>query len=185
MSFCKRCRIPNKITFVCVLNGCASPAALEQGKMIHAYIIQAGYERNLWVVNTLIRMYAKCGSMADARNLFDTLPYRDVVSWTAMISRYTQQSYDEQAMKLSLQMQQENVKPDKMAFTSILSACSSPATLEQGKKIHKQVVEAGYDLDVALAKCSSESCTQNLGAWRIHIVSLIRCLTEMSSHGLQ
>lgn len=141
---------PNKITYASILQGCTSPAALEQGKKVHGYIVQSGYDKNLWVVNALITMYSKCGDLEEARRLFDDLPYRDVVSWTAMVTGYAQQGFHDEAIEFFQKMQQQGIKPDKMTFTSVLTACSSPALLEQGKKFHQQLVHAGVSLDIYL-----------------------------------
>lgn len=161
---------PNKITYASILQGCTSPAALELGKKVHEYIIQSGYENNLWVVNALITMYCKCGGLEEARKLFEGLPYRDVVSWTAMVTGYAQQGFHNEAIDLFQEMQQQGIKPDKMTFTSVLTACSSPALLEHGKKFHQQLVQAGYILDVYLqsalvsmyAKCGSMEDAQQV-----------------------
>lgn len=155
--------IPNKVTYVSALKGCVSPVDLEQGKMIHASITQAEYNNDLWVVNALISMYCKCGSLEDAKKLFDDFPCRDVVTWTAMITGYTQQGFNKEAIDLFQRMQQEGMKADRVTFTSVLSACSSPAFLEKGKELHHDIVHARYSLDVRLqsalvsmyAKCGS------------------------------
>ncbi len=47
------------------LNACTSVVALEKGNCIHEEIIQTGYEWNVLVDNSLIAMYAKCGSLED------------------------------------------------------------------------------------------------------------------------
>ncbi len=51
------------VTFVGVLNACASMVALEEGRHAHEQIIQSGYESVAVVGNSLIDMYAKCGSI--------------------------------------------------------------------------------------------------------------------------
>lgn len=161
---------PNKITYASILQGCKNPSNLEQGKKVHGYIIQSGYENNLWVVNALITMYCKCGGLEEARKLFDALPYRDVVSWTAMVTGYAQQGFHDEAIGLFRDMQREGIKPDKMTFTSVLTACSSPAFLEQGRVFHRELASGGGKVDVYLqsalvsmyAKCGSMEDAQEV-----------------------
>eukprot|EP01018_Ginkgo_biloba_P039754 Gb_41025 [translate_table: standard] len=62
--------IPNLVTLTIVLLACAFLGALKQGKWIHEYIIRSGLELNVSVGTALIDMYAKCGSIEDARHLF-------------------------------------------------------------------------------------------------------------------
>jgi pentatricopeptide repeat protein len=57
---------PDSFTFVGVLNACASLVALEEGRSVHEQIIRSGYESVTFVGNSLVDMYAKCGSIEDA-----------------------------------------------------------------------------------------------------------------------
>ena len=43
---------------------------LEKGKAIHFDAVKNGFESNVFVANTLVDMYVKCGSMDDARHVF-------------------------------------------------------------------------------------------------------------------
>jgi pentatricopeptide repeat protein len=61
---------PSTLTFVGVLNACASVVALEEGRHVHEQIIQTGCNCNVFVSNSLIDMYAKCGSLEDAWRVF-------------------------------------------------------------------------------------------------------------------
>jgi pentatricopeptide repeat protein len=76
---------PDSVTFVGVLNAYASVVALERGRRVHHQIIQSGLELDLFVVNSLVDMYAKCGSMEDAWKMFHKMPSQDVVTWTAIL----------------------------------------------------------------------------------------------------
>jgi pentatricopeptide repeat protein len=67
---------PDRVTFVGVLNACASVAALEEGRCAHEQIIQSGCESVFFVGSRLIDMCAKCGSMEDAWRAFNKMPSR-------------------------------------------------------------------------------------------------------------
>ncbi len=77
---------PDPVTFVGVLNSCASVLALEEGSHAHEQIIQSGCEMDVFVGSRLVDMYAKCGSMEDSQIVFNKMPSRNVVSWNAMLS---------------------------------------------------------------------------------------------------
>eukprot|EP00249_Psilotum_nudum_P034893 c54549_g1_i1 orf=1-204(-) len=68
-------------------------------------------------------MYGKCGSLEDARRMFDIMPWRDVFSWNTMAAVYTQNGCGKEAVQLFQQMQLEGVIPNEVTFVSILSAC--------------------------------------------------------------
>ncbi|KAJ7520278.1 hypothetical protein O6H91_20G076300 [Diphasiastrum complanatum] len=139
---------PNIVTFTIVLSACASLAALEQGKQLHFDIIKRGFQPDVIVGSTLVDMYAKCGCIEDARELFNSMSKRDVVSWSAMIAGYAQNGLGKEALALYEQMKQEGVQPDIVTFTSVLSACASLAALEQGKQLHFDIIKRGFQLDV-------------------------------------
>eukprot|EP01018_Ginkgo_biloba_P003629 Gb_16327 [translate_table: standard] len=123
---------PNSVTMVSVLSACAYLAALQQGKWIHAYIVKSGFESDVSVGNSLVDMYAKCGSLEIARNFFDKMPKRDVISWNAMIAGYGMHGHGEDALAVFTQMQQTSVKPNHITFVSILSACSHAGLVDYG-----------------------------------------------------
>ena len=154
---------PVKATFSSILKACTSSAVLEEGKEVIAYILKSGYELDTGVGNALISMYAKSGSMTDARLVFDKMPIRDVVSWNRMIAGYAQNNLGGAALKFVRQMPEQDVAPNKFTFVSLLNACSSCSALEEGKRVHAEVVkrktEGDVHVGVALinmyAKCGS------------------------------
>ncbi|XP_061368418.1 pentatricopeptide repeat-containing protein At5g56310 [Gastrolobium bilobum] len=93
----------------------------------------------LW--NAMIAGYAKVGDMANARNLFDFMPERekDVVSWTALISGYTQSHNPNEAIMLFRRMQLQNVQPDEIAILAVLSACADLGAFQLGEWIHNYI----------------------------------------------
>eukprot|EP01018_Ginkgo_biloba_P037426 Gb_17091 [translate_table: standard] len=123
---------PNSVTMVSVLLACAHLGVLKQGKWIHGYIIRSGLESNAFVGTALIDMYAKCGSVEIARQSFDKILERDVVSWSVMIAGYGMHGHGEDALGLFSQMQQTGMKPDHITFVSVLSACSHAGLVDEG-----------------------------------------------------
>jgi len=65
---------PDSVTFWGVLNSCAGLGALEDGRLVHEQLIQMGCNSNLFVGNSLVDMYAKCGSLEDALRVFNNMP---------------------------------------------------------------------------------------------------------------
>lgn len=140
---------PNNVTYVCILKACSNMGALEQGKLIHNLILQSRFLSNVFVGNSLIDMYAKCGSLQDARVLFDKLQNRDIVTWNAMIAGYSQHGYSKEALQLYQQMKQEGFEPNQVTFICILKACRT--ALHKCKEIHVCIIESGFELEVFVA----------------------------------
>ncbi|XP_057813126.2 pentatricopeptide repeat-containing protein At3g24000, mitochondrial [Cryptomeria japonica] len=154
---------PDQFTFSIVLPVCVSMVSLDYGLQIHGKIIKRAFQSNVLVLNnTLIDMYAKCGSIQTAHELFDKMPQRDVVSWTAIIAGYAQNGLAEKALEISKQMQLADVRPDSATFASILPACGKLGALEQGMEIHQRIIESGFLSDTGVtalidmyAKCGN------------------------------
>jgi len=159
---------PNSLTFVGVLNACASAFALQEGRRTHEQIIQRGFESDVFVGSSLVDMYAKCGSMEDATRVFSKMPFRNVVSWNVMISGLVKCGQGHKALELFQQMQQEGVEPSSVTFVGVLNACASVMALEKGRHVHQQIVKSGCESNIFVgsslvdmyAKCGSmeEAC---------------------------
>lgn len=68
-------------------------------------------------------MCAKSGSLAEAQEVFDELPTKDIVSWTALMAGYAKQGFGEEALNFLEQMQQEGMSPDAVTVVCSLKAC--------------------------------------------------------------
>jgi pentatricopeptide repeat protein len=47
---------------------------LEDGRLVHKQLIQSGYKSDAFVCNSLVDMYAKCGSIEEAWTVFEKMP---------------------------------------------------------------------------------------------------------------
>lgn len=94
---------------------------------------------SLW--NAMLAGYAKVDDMPNARNLFESMSEkdRDVVSWTALISGYTQTHSPHEAITLFRIMLLQNVQPDEIAILAVLSACADLGALQLGEWIHNYI----------------------------------------------
>ncbi|EFJ32238.1 hypothetical protein SELMODRAFT_85415 [Selaginella moellendorffii] len=141
---------PDRITFMTVLNACVNAADLENGRTIHTRIVDSGFAADVRVATALFNMYAKCGSLGEARGVFDSMVFRDVVSWNNMIAAYVQGRDGEGAISLCWAMQLEGMRPDKATFTSLLNACSDPNRLVDGRQIHSWIAESRLENDIVM-----------------------------------
>ncbi|KAL5159533.1 Pentatricopeptide repeat-containing protein [Glycine soja] len=128
------------ITFTSVLTACSQLAALEKGKEIHNLIIEKKLDNNEVVMGALLDMYAKCGAVDEAFSVFKCLPKRDLVSWTSMITAYGSHGHAYGALELFAEMLQSNVKPDRVAFLAILSACGHAGLVDEGCYYFNQMI---------------------------------------------
>ncbi|CAA0823857.1 Pentatricopeptide repeat-containing protein [Striga hermonthica] len=123
---------PDETSFSTALNAAAGIAALDQGSVVHNQIIKTGFVGNTCVASSLIAMYSKCGSLADARRIFDETKVHNVISWTAMLSAYQQHGCANQVIELFDNMVQAGFEPDYITFVSVLSACGHTGQVDNG-----------------------------------------------------
>eukprot|EP01018_Ginkgo_biloba_P019015 Gb_21714 [translate_table: standard] len=168
----------NSVTLASILPACANLAVLEYGKEVHEDAIRNGFQSDIVLGNALVDMYIECGSIDDARGVFDNMPERNVVSWNAMtthsqtehfddalklsqkmpqqnvvswsmmIAGYAQSGHSNEALKLFRQMQLAGVNPNSVTFASVLPACANLAALEHGKEVHENIIKSGFDSDI-------------------------------------
>lgn len=154
---------PDRVTFLWVLKACSCLADAFQGRITHIQIIENGLGTDQVVGNTLVDMFAKCGSLGEAHHVFDRLLIRDEVSWGAIIAGYVQHGLGYLALKLFEHMQQDGIRPDRVIFLCISKAIASIGVVTQGRPMHDEIIKNGLELDVALgsslidmyAKCGS------------------------------
>ncbi|KAJ7955610.1 putative Pentatricopeptide repeat-containing protein [Quillaja saponaria] len=185
--------MPSEFTFVGVINACSDLGATREGKQMHDYSLKLGYESQIYIMTSLVDMYAKCGSISDARKGFDYLQHPDIVLWTSMISGYVQNGENESALNLYCRMQMEGIIPNELTMASVLKACSSLAALDQGKQIHARIIKYGFSLEVPIgsalstmyAKCGSLD-DGNLIFWKMptrDVVSWNAMISGLSQNG--
>eukprot|EP00250_Pteridium_aquilinum_P003577 c13882_g2_i1 orf=575-2842(+) len=136
---------PNSVILLCVVKACGSVEALEQGRLIHAFVVEMGFESDQAIGNTLVDLYAKSGDLEAAHTVFDRLSQPDAVSFGALITGYSHQGCSALALDLFGKMQKKGILPERATFLSLLKACSSAGAVGHGKLIHEQIIKNGFD----------------------------------------
>lgn len=136
---------PNPVTVTSILSACAQLGALSIGKWVHGLIKSEKLESNVYVSTALVDMYAKCGSIVEARQLFDLMAEKNVVTWNAMITGYGLHGHGNEALNLFNEMLQSGTLPTEVTFLSILYACSHSGLVREGNEIfHSMVNNYGF-----------------------------------------
>lgn len=133
--------LPNSVTMVSVLQACAALAALEQGKLLHGYILRKGLDSILPVLSALVTMYARCGALELGRRVFDQMGKRDVVAWNSMISSYGIHGFGAKAIEMFREMIRHGVSPTPISFVSALGACSHAGLVGEGKQLFDSMLK--------------------------------------------
>ncbi|CAL1409647.1 unnamed protein product [Linum trigynum] len=133
---------PNSITIINILSACTDLANLPRGQQIHAYAARrfSPLEFDLSLANAFITMYARCGSLQGAENIFRTLQERNIISWNAMISGYATNGSSDDAIQALMDMLEEGFQPNGLTFLSVLSACRHGGLIRKGLQIFSFMV---------------------------------------------
>ncbi|KAK8969713.1 putative pentatricopeptide repeat-containing protein [Platanthera guangdongensis] len=137
----QRCGVePDDFTMGSAISSCANIASLEEGAQFHCQSIILGLVSFITVSNALVTLYGKCGNMEESHRLFNEMPTRDHVSWTALVSGYAQIGEAKETIELFERMMADGVKPDGVTFIGVLSACSRAAMVEKGYSYFNSMV---------------------------------------------
>ncbi|KAI3414742.1 uncharacterized protein J3R85_015915 [Psidium guajava] len=141
---------PDKFTYPFVIKACGKSGRIGEGRGVHSLALKVGLGSDSYVGNTLIRMYAACGNFGYARQVFDEMRTRDIVSWSSMIAGYVACGFPLDAFETFRRMRLANEKPNAVTFVSLLSACSHLVNIRAGESIHSYIIQNCLYLDAAL-----------------------------------
>ncbi|KAF5790868.1 putative tetratricopeptide-like helical domain superfamily, DYW domain-containing protein [Helianthus annuus] len=137
----------DQATFASTLRASANLTSLSLGKQLHSVMITLGCMSNVFCGSSLLDMYAKCGYIKDAIQVFDEMPVRNTVSWNAMISAYAQEGDGEATLRTFERLIESGLKPDSVSFLGVLTACSHRGLVDEGLAHFKSMTQT-YRIDV-------------------------------------
>ncbi|XP_051203702.1 pentatricopeptide repeat-containing protein At1g11290, chloroplastic isoform X1 [Lolium perenne] len=120
-------------------------------KGMHALLVKSGFESEKDLVSSLVNLYARCGDLEAAQELFDAVHMKDVVLWTSMITGYVEGGYPDKALTMFDSMLRTDVEPNEATVSSALSACADLGSANQAKKVEDHVVALGLQSDLRVA----------------------------------
>lgn len=123
---------PDRVTLVSVLTAITHYSALGEGRWVHAYIKSQKIRLDEILGSALINMYGKCGCLNGAKEAFNETNKKNVDTWNAFISALATNGHSSKAMEFFELMEDCNVQPDAITFSSILNACSHAGKVENG-----------------------------------------------------
>jgi pentatricopeptide repeat protein len=123
---------PDLVTFICLIKACANQASLQEARWVHSIIEVAGFGSDLRVATSMVHMYAKCGSVIDARSIFNKMDEQDLATWNAMIVGLAQHGYGREALQHFHHMILEGLCPNGLTYLGVLSACGHAGFVDEG-----------------------------------------------------
>ncbi|KAK3430405.1 hypothetical protein EUGRSUZ_E02129 [Eucalyptus grandis] len=147
-----------------LFSACSALLDVEVGRGSHGLAVKIGLEKNIYVGDALLCMYAKCGRIEDAIRAFGDLPDPNEVSFTAMIHGLAQTDRVTEAVDMFRLMCRQGIPIDAISLSSVLGVCSSGGYDEsslyscggghscilQGQQVHSLLIKLGCRSDLHL-----------------------------------
>ncbi|KAF3432468.1 hypothetical protein FNV43_RR27208 [Rhamnella rubrinervis] len=158
--------ISDLYTYCSMFNAIAALKCMHFGKQVHGIILKSDSELNISVSNAIADAYAKCGLLEDVKKVFERMEEKDVVSWTTLVTAYSQCSECEESFVIFSKMREAGFTPNQFTFSSVLDACASLCLLDYGRQVHGLLCKAGMD---------THKCTESA---LIDMYAKCGCITE-------
>lgn len=124
----------DEVSMVSILSACTHLGALDQGRWAHGYIERNKLTMTVTLGTALIDMYAKCGNIKKAMEIFWSMKERNVYTWSSAIGGLAINGFGKESLNLFSLMKQDGVEPNEVSFVSVLRGCSVIGLVEEGQK---------------------------------------------------
>ncbi|KAF8408480.1 hypothetical protein HHK36_007635 [Tetracentron sinense] len=136
------------LVFSVVLKACSRLKDLETGRQIHGFIVKLGIDSEVSAGTPLVDFYVKCGNLEDARRAFERISDPNDVSWSAIISGYSQTGQFEECVVTFKSVRSRGAALNSFIYTSIFQVCSALADLNLGTQVHGDAIKRGLFSDL-------------------------------------
>eukprot|EP00250_Pteridium_aquilinum_P020621 c24888_g1_i1 orf=525-3071(-) len=186
--------LPDDITYMSVLDVCASLEDLHRGQQIHATLNYVGYQQNNYVQTSLVNMYGKCGNLCKAKSALDSFSVPNLAALNAYLAVLTENGHGKDALDLFHNMRLHGLKPDIISVVCAIDACAILAAFEDGKEIHDAIVDLEYEQDLVVrtalinmyGKCGSlrhsRIVFEKMQQWDLILCNAMICVFAQYGH---
>ncbi|PKU82297.1 putative pentatricopeptide repeat-containing protein At3g25060, mitochondrial isoform X1 [Dendrobium catenatum] len=144
------CIRPDSSTFTIALKACTQLSDLDAGEQIRSHAYDLGFQNDVFVSSSLLNLYAKCGKLIEAVEVFERMPRRDLVSWTTMITAFSNSGKSIEAIDYYRKMRVEGVEGDEIVMVGLLQACAAMEDVRAGASIHGHMIRLDMRMDVVV-----------------------------------
>lgn len=160
---------PDGYTYLYVLSACARSGLVREGEQVHGRVLASGFGSNVFVQTSLVSLYTTDGVLRGgvkyARQVFDEMGERNVVSWNTLLAGYIRSRDFDGAFRLFDEMPERNV----VSWTTMVAGCAQNGRSKQALCLFGQMRRANVELDqvalVAVLSACAEIGDLTLGRW--------------------
>ncbi|KAJ4820101.1 pentatricopeptide (PPR) repeat-containing protein [Rhynchospora pubera] len=157
-------------------------------RSLHGLSLKTPFATDVFVLTSVLDMYAKCSLLKEAQKVFDEMPERNVVSWSALICGYADAGWHSSVLHLFRSALHDGVEVNDCTFSSVIRVCAETTMLGLGALLHGLAIKFNLDLSpfvgsalVSLySKCGildssykvfNEMPEKNLSAWNSVLIA--------------
>ncbi|XP_042480513.1 pentatricopeptide repeat-containing protein At3g14330 [Macadamia integrifolia] len=188
---------PGNFAFSAALKGCSHLSELLIGRAIHAQILKSEESPDQVVNNALLRLYADCGTIQEAHQIFEEMGQRNIVSWNSLVAAFVCRDRLFESLDTFRRIQSKAIGFSWVTLTTILPVCARVTSLHCGQEIHAQIIKSTAQPDVPVlnslmdmyAKCGAVNycrevfegmISRDLTSWNTMLMgyAINGCMTE-------
>ncbi|XP_028804629.1 putative pentatricopeptide repeat-containing protein At5g40405 [Neltuma alba] len=139
----------DEVSMVSILSACTHLGALDQGRWAHAYIEKNKLKMTVTLGTAVIDMYAKCGNINKAMEIFWDMKEKNIYTWSSAIGGLAVNGFGKECLDLFSLMKQYGIQPNEVSFISVLRGCNVIGLVEEGQK-HFESMKNLYRIDPKL-----------------------------------
>ncbi|CAO2191231.1 unnamed protein product [Urochloa humidicola] len=146
--------VASEMALVSLLSACSQLGALDKGREIHAYIEEKNIKRDVFLESALVDMYAKCGCIDMAAEIFSKMQHKQNLTWNSMIGGLASNGHGKAAVQLFDQMLKfGDPKPDGITFKTVIGACAHVGMVSEGLHYFHSMSSFGIAPDIEHYGC--------------------------------
>ncbi|KAL5564741.1 hypothetical protein UlMin_027905 [Ulmus minor] len=130
---------PDNIALVAALSACARLGDLDRGGVVHDHIRRNGLRIDSFLATGLVDLYAKCGFIERAREIFDSGLDKNLFTWNAMLVGFAIHGQGQLCLDYFSRMIEAGVVPDGVTFLGVLVGCSHSGLVLEARKLFEEM----------------------------------------------
>lgn len=135
---------PDVFIFSIVIGACAHLNCMELGVQLHCYTIKTGFESIVFLANSLMDLYAKCGDVDGLRLIFSKMSDRNLVSWNTFLIGLVNNFYYFEALQAFRDLINNVSRCDDFSLTSVLKTIATLGDMNGGREVHGYIIRSDY-----------------------------------------
>ncbi|KAJ9139607.1 hypothetical protein P3X46_030325 [Hevea brasiliensis] len=143
---------PSGFALASLITACdRSGCMLSEGIQVHDLVVKFGLLGDVYVGTSLLHFYGTYGLAFNARKLFEEMPDKNVVSWTAMMVAYSDFGDPTEVMNIYSRMRLEGLSCNANTLATVASSCASLVDGFLGHQILGHVIKFGLETNISVA----------------------------------